>query len=93
MAFAINPPSLGQSFRSPPVQFVIQGPTYEKLDGVAAQLVDRARQYAGLVNADTDLKLDKPQISVQVNRERPLTSGSTSTRSAGRCRRCWAGVR
>lgn len=75
MAFAINPPSLGQSFRTPPVQFVIQGPTYDKLDAVAAQFVDRARLYAGMVNADSDLKLDKPQISVQVNREKAADVG------------------
>jgi multidrug efflux pump len=75
MAFAINPPSLGQSFRNPPVQFVVQGPSYEQLDGVMVQLVDRARRYAGMVNVDSDLKLDKPQISVRVNRERAADVG------------------
>ena len=31
-AYAVNPPSLGQSFRNQPLQFVVQGNSYEDLD-------------------------------------------------------------
>jgi hypothetical protein len=38
IASLINPPSLGQSFRNPPVQFVVQGNSYEQLDRVVNEL-------------------------------------------------------
>ena len=70
LAFPINPPSLGQSFRNPPLQFVVQAPSYEELDAALEKLMAKVRDYPGLVNADTDLKLNKPQLSVTVNRDK-----------------------
>jgi multidrug efflux pump len=75
LAFPINPPSLGQSFRNPPLQFVVQAPTYQELDSVLEKLMVKVRAYPGLVNADTDLKLNKPQISVSVNRDKAADMG------------------
>ncbi|MCX7108868.1 MAG: efflux RND transporter permease subunit [Proteobacteria bacterium] len=75
MAFPINPPSLGQSFRSSPVQFVIQGPSYEELDKALGGFMAKAAQFPGLVNLDTDLKLNKPQLSLDVNREKAAAIG------------------
>ncbi|MFM8332807.1 MAG: efflux RND transporter permease subunit, partial [Candidatus Methylumidiphilus sp.] len=75
MAFPLNPPSLGQSFRNPPVQFVIQGPSYEELDKAMAGFIGKARQFPGLVNLDTDLKLNKPQLNLDVNRDKAAAVG------------------
>jgi len=75
LAFPINPPSLGQSFRNPPLQFVVQAPTYQALDEALEKLMAKVRSYPGLVNADTDLKLNKPQISVSVNRDKAADMG------------------
>lgn len=75
LAFPVNPPSLGQGFRSQPVQFVIQGPTYEALAEYAAKITDRARENPGLVNVDTDLKLNKPEFRVTVDRDRAADLG------------------
>jgi multidrug efflux pump len=75
MAAPINPPSLGQSFRNPPLQFVVQGNSYEDLDRVVGELVARARAFPGLSNVDSDLKLNKPQLSVDINREKALAVG------------------
>ena len=75
LAFPINPPSLGQSFRNTPVQFVVQGASYEELDQALAQLMVKAAAYPGLVNLDSDLKLNKPQLSVVVNREKAAAVG------------------
>jgi multidrug efflux pump len=75
MAFPLNPPSLGQSFRSTPVQFVIQGPSYEELDKAMGPFMAKAAQFPGLVNVDTDLKLNKPQLSLDVNREKAAAIG------------------
>ena len=75
MAFPINPPSLGQSFRNPPLQFVVQAPSYQQLDAALEKLMAKVRDYPGLVNADTDLKLNKPQLSVSVNRNKAADMG------------------
>jgi multidrug efflux pump len=76
LAFPINPPSLGQSFRNPPVQFVVQANTYEELDRLTDALMAKARQFPGLANVDSDLKLNKPQIAVDLDRDRISTVGA-----------------
>jgi len=75
LAFPINPPSLGQSFRNPPVQFVVQGNSYDQLDRVVNELMAKARAFPGLANVDSDLKLNKPQLSVDIDREKAAAVG------------------
>jgi multidrug efflux pump len=75
LAFPINPPSLGQSFRNPPVQFVIQGTSWEELDVAVEEMLARARQFPGLVNVDSDLKLNKPQLAVEIDRDKAAAVG------------------
>jgi len=79
LAFPINPPSLGQNFRNPAVQFVIQAPTYEELDRMVDKLLARARKYPGLANLDTDLKLNKPQLIVDVDRDKVAAVGADTS--------------
>ena len=64
LAFPNDPPSLGQSFRSQPVQFVVFAPSYEELDKRVERILARARMNPGLANLDSDLKLNKPQLAV-----------------------------
>ena len=75
LAFPVNPPSLGQSFRNPPVQFVVQGNSYEELDKVVEALMAKARAFPGLANVDSDLKLNKPQLKIEINREKAANLG------------------
>jgi multidrug efflux pump len=75
MAFPINPPSLGQSFRNPPLQFVVQAPSYAELDQAVEALMSKVRAYPGLLNADSDLKLNKPQLKVEINRDKAAQMG------------------
>jgi len=75
MAFPINPPSLGQSFRNPPLQFVVQAPSYAELDQSVEALMAKVRAYPGLLNADSDLKLNKPQLKVAINRDKAAQMG------------------
>jgi len=71
----VNPPSLGQSFRNPPVQFVVQGNSYEQLDRAVNDLIVKARAYPGFAYVDSDLKLNKPQLRVDINREKAAAVG------------------
>lgn len=76
MAFAVNPPSLGQSGRSQPVEYVIQASgTYEELDGYVQAMLNEIRANPGFTNPDTNLKLQKPQLDISVNREKVVDAG------------------
>ena len=76
-AVANNPPSLGQSSRAKPVEFIImsQAP-YAELAKLVDGYVAALRDYPGLVNIDTDLRLNTPELRVQVNRERVADVGA-----------------
>ncbi|MDS4030886.1 MAG: efflux RND transporter permease subunit [Candidatus Contendobacter sp.] len=76
LAFPINPPSLGQSFRNPAVQFVIQANSYAELQNMVDRVLAKVRQYPGMANADTDLRLNKPQLSVVLKRDKIAAVGA-----------------
>lgn len=76
LAFAVQPPSLGQSVISQPVEFYLQSTgSYEELQRINDAVLARARENPGLVNMKSDLKLNKPELRVQVNREKAATMG------------------
>jgi multidrug efflux pump len=76
LAFASNPPSLGQNPTEKPVQFVLQtSQPYEVLQRAVDQMLVAARQNPSLVNVDTDLKLNKPQLNVSIDREKAALMG------------------
>lgn len=69
MAFLINPPSLGQNFAAP-VEYVLEADTYEELQAAVGAMMAKASQTHHLVNLDTDLRLNKPQLDISIDRER-----------------------
>jgi multidrug efflux pump len=76
MAFPILPQSLGQSPRAKPVEVVIvSSSTYEELEKVVDRIMARAQKNPNLLNVETDLKLNKPEIKVQVDRNRAADAG------------------
>ncbi len=76
LAFPVNPAPLGQGGSSTPVQFVIQtSQPYSELQAMVERMMERARENPGLVNVDTDLKLDKPQLSVDIDRNKVADMG------------------
>ncbi len=66
-AFANNPPAFG--FGSP-VQFVVQHPDFQQLAAGVDTLMKRAGQVKGLVNMDSDLRVNKPELTVSFDRDR-----------------------
>ncbi|ABS63614.1 acriflavin resistance protein [Parvibaculum lavamentivorans DS-1] len=76
LAFGVNPPSLGQSGRSQPVEYVIQASgTYEELDHYVELMMNEIRNNPGFVNPDSNLKLQKPQLDIEVNRSKVVDAG------------------
>ena len=76
MAFPITPPSLGQGFRDRPVNFVIvTSDSYENLSRVAQTFLAEMAKNPGLVSPDVDLRLNKPEIFLEVDRDRAADAG------------------
>ncbi|MGH7497756.1 MAG: efflux RND transporter permease subunit [Gemmatimonadales bacterium] len=66
-AFANNPPAFGWGS---PVNFVIQHPDFALLAQGNDTMLARARQVKGLVNVDSDLRVNKPELTVNFDRDR-----------------------
>ena len=74
--FPITPPSLGQGFRERPLNYVIvSGESYEAMARVAGQMVAEMAKNPGIVQPDVDLQLNKPEIFVEVDRDRAADMG------------------
>ncbi len=75
-AFPITPPSLGQGFRERPVNFVIQtSDSYQNLNAVVRQFMDEIAKNPGIVAPDVDLRLNKPELRIDVDREKAADLG------------------
>ena len=75
-ATPITPPSLGQGFRSQPIEYVIiTSDSYAELDTTLRAFQDELAKNPGFVQVDTDLRLNKPEIKLEVNRERAADLG------------------
>ncbi len=69
LAFPVTPPSLGQSPRERPVNFVIlTSASYQELQDMANRIMAEVAKNPGFITPDTDLKLNKPELSVVVDR-------------------------
>lgn len=76
LAFPVNPPSLGQSPRERPVNFVIlTSGSYEELDQFTQKLLAAVAKNPGFQGVDTDLKLSKPELGIEVNRDKAAQLG------------------
>jgi multidrug efflux pump len=75
-AFTITPPSLGQGFRDRPLNFVIQtSDTYQNLNLVTRQILDEIAKNPGIVSPDVDLRLNKPELRIDVDRDKAADMG------------------
>ena len=57
------------------IDFVFRGPDIVALAGYADELVARSEKLGGIVDADTTLKLNKPELRVRIDRERAADLG------------------
>ena len=74
-AFPIQPAGLGQRGFSTPVQFVLGGDTYEALAQWRDAFLAKASENPRLLNLDADYKEVKPQLLIQVDRNRAADLG------------------
>ena len=84
MAFPTLPPPLGQDGFGQPVNFVVQTTgTWEELGETVQAMMAKMRENPQLTNPDSDLKLDKPQLRLAVDREKVADVG-TNVATVGR---------
>ena len=75
-AFPITPPSLGQGFRERPLNFVIQtSDSYQNLNTVVRQMLDEMAKNPGIMSPDVDLRLNKPELRIEVERDKAADLG------------------
>ena len=74
--FPITPPSLGQGFRERSINFVIvSGDSYENMARAAQALIAEMQKNPRIVQPDSDLQLNKPEIFMEVDRARAADMG------------------
>jgi multidrug efflux pump len=75
-AFPITPPSLGQGFRERPINFVIvTSESYQNLSATARQFMDEIAKNPGFLSPDIDLRLNKPELKIDVDRAKAADLG------------------
>jgi multidrug efflux pump len=79
LAFLINPPSLGGDFGSSPVSYVLQADSYDELQRGLGVMMQEAQQLGYLINLDSDLRLNKPELDIEIDRERAAQLGVSVT--------------
>ncbi|MFT5366276.1 MAG: multidrug efflux pump [Candidatus Latescibacterota bacterium] len=79
LAFIVSPPSLGGRFNSKPVEYVLQADSYETLNEAVGVMMAKAGELGYLVNLDTDLRLNKPQLDLTIDRKRASELGVSVT--------------
>ncbi len=75
LAFVINPPSIGGDVNSSPVQYVLEGDNYDDLNRAVGTMMGEATRLGYMINLNTDLHLNKPQLDITVDRDRASALG------------------
>ncbi|MEQ1568962.1 MAG: efflux RND transporter permease subunit, partial [Myxococcota bacterium] len=69
-----QPPIVGRGFSSP-LQFVVQHPDFDALASALPDFVAKVRKVPGLSAVNEDLKLNRPELRVQIARDRAAAAG------------------
>lgn len=76
-AFIIQDQSIGTSRGGLPVQYVLQAPNLDRLKEVIPEFLDRARNNSTFEAVDVNLKFNKPELVVEINRSKAREMGVT----------------
>lgn len=58
-----------------PIQYIIQAPNFEKLEEKIPEFMAEAEQHPAFANTDIDLKFNKPEIYVTIDRDKAKSLG------------------
>ena len=76
-SFVQNVPSIrvGGALTKSPYQYVIQGPNAEQLYQWAPRIEQKLRSLPGIIDVSSDLQIARPQVNVEIDRERAAALG------------------
>jgi multidrug efflux pump len=74
-AFPAQPPTIGSRFAGQPLQFVLQAPSSKALIDVLPKFLEAAQKRPELRFVDADLKVNKPELAYEVDRDRAAELG------------------
>ncbi len=74
-AFVSEPPTIGSRRSGLPVQFVLQSTTLEKLKEAIPTFLEKAMQEPAFNFVDVNLKFTKPEVRIEINREKARSLG------------------
>ncbi len=75
--FVIQDQSIGTARGGLPVQYVLQAPNLERLKEVIPEFLDKARGNPTFSAVDVNLKFNKPELVVEINRSKAREMGVT----------------
>ncbi len=73
--FVTQEQTIGDRRGGLPVQFVIQAPNFEKLKAVIPAFMEKARQHEAFQAVDINLKFNKPELKIEIDRNRAQILG------------------
>ncbi len=76
-----------------PVQFVIQAPNFEKLEEFLPKFLDETRNYPIFTVFDVNLKFNKPELKLSIDRQKALTLGVSTADIAQTIQAAFSGQR
>ncbi len=74
-AIPSQPPTIGGRFGGSPVQFVIQAPDFDRLADILPKFLDEAKKQPELQFVDANLKINKPEINLTIDRQKASDLG------------------
>ena len=78
MAFPLTRPPLGVRDFGQPVRFIVQSTqSWDELNATVQRLIAKIGENPNLINPDSDLKLNKPELKIDVNREKISAVGAS----------------
>lgn len=76
LLFPYLPPTIGTRYGGGmPVQFVLQAPSLDSISAVLPKFLMAARQSKKLIFVDSDLKINKPEVKINIDRAKAALMG------------------
>ena len=76
LLFPYMPPTIGTRYGGgQPVQYVLQAPSLDSLSRILPKFLSAARQSSKLMFVDSDLKINKPELKINIDRQKAALMG------------------
>jgi multidrug efflux pump len=91
--FVVQDQSIGRRGFGLPVQFVLQAPNFDRLREVLPRFLEEARAHPAFQFVDVNLKFNKPELRVEIHRDRARSMGVSALDIAQTLQLAYSGQR